>query len=484
MSRTQHPIPERTESRDFDLNIEKVLEGWMVSHAVREIIANALDEQALTGTAPVEIKQDGRDTWRIRDFGRGLRYTHLTQNENLEKQQRESEVIGRFGVGLKDALAVFDRRGVRVVLRSVHGEISLVHRAKSGFSDVTTLHARVSPPSNAGMVGTEVILSGVDAAVIHEAKRFFLRFSGEEEIESTKFGQVLKRGDAGPARIFVKGLVVAEEADFAFSYNVTALTQAMRRALNRERTNVGRTAYADRVKAMLLASESEAVADVLARDLANLAGGTSHDEVRNWNEVGIRACQILNAKRRVVFVTSEQLVKDKEMIDRAIEDGRDVITVPGTIATKLSTVKDVAGNALQSISRFAMEWSASVEFKFIPEDEMTTAERSVFRRWKDIAVLAGGLPRQFKELRVSETMRPSVAEGMNPLGLWEAGTGRVVVHRPVLQSLASFAGTFLHELTHAKSGYDDVSRDFECALTDLIGKLSARALTPDEIPHK
>ena len=35
----------------FDLNVEKVLEHWSVAFAIRELIANALDEQALTGTA-------------------------------------------------------------------------------------------------------------------------------------------------------------------------------------------------------------------------------------------------------------------------------------------------------------------------------------------------------------------------------------------------------------------------------------------------
>jgi hypothetical protein len=33
-------------AREFDLNIERVLENWTVVHALREVIANALDEQA------------------------------------------------------------------------------------------------------------------------------------------------------------------------------------------------------------------------------------------------------------------------------------------------------------------------------------------------------------------------------------------------------------------------------------------------------
>jgi hypothetical protein len=42
----------------FDLNIQKVLEHWPVSFALREFIANALDEQALTGTADPQITLD------------------------------------------------------------------------------------------------------------------------------------------------------------------------------------------------------------------------------------------------------------------------------------------------------------------------------------------------------------------------------------------------------------------------------------------
>jgi hypothetical protein len=463
--------------RHFDLNIETVLEGWSVSHAVRELIANAIDEQALTGTPTVEIERIARGTWRIRDFGRGVRHTHLTQNESPEKRAREREVIGRFGVGLKDALAVLDRRDVGVTVRSRHGEITLSHRSKAGFSDVTTLHAQVSPSPQTRMVGTEVVLNGIADRDIETARRFFLAFSNEQILETTKIGHILRRRAGAPARIYVKGLVVAEEPDFAFSYNVTSLTRPMRKALNRERTNVGRSAYSDRVKAMLLAAESSAVADVLVEDLGGLADGTSHDEVRTWSDVGLRACQIVNSSRPVVFVTADQLVRDKEMVDRAIEDGREIITVPTSIAAKLTGVHDLTGKPLQSLSQFANDWSASVEYEFVPEDALTSAERAVFGRWREIARLDGGVPRQVKAVMVSETMRPSVTEGMDPAGLWEPKTGRVIIQRAQLRRLSSFAGTLLHEFAHARTGHVDVSREFESSLTTTIGTLASQALS-------
>jgi len=85
-------------ARNFDLNIEKILEGWEVKHALRELIANALDEQVLSETKRIEIARQGR-RWHIRDFGRGVHYENLTQNENPGKLQNPGKVIGKFALG-------------------------------------------------------------------------------------------------------------------------------------------------------------------------------------------------------------------------------------------------------------------------------------------------------------------------------------------------------------------------------------------------
>lgn len=81
----------------FDLNVERVLEHWTPAHAVREIIANALDEAALSQTAAPEISKSGDKVWHVHDFGRGLRYEHLTQNEDAEKLAHPGLVVGKFG---------------------------------------------------------------------------------------------------------------------------------------------------------------------------------------------------------------------------------------------------------------------------------------------------------------------------------------------------------------------------------------------------
>jgi hypothetical protein len=101
-----------------------------------------------------------------------LKYEHLTQNENIEKLNHP-HLIGKFGVGLKDALATFYRHKVDVIIKSKFCDISLGMSPKTNFSDVITLHAYVKEPSYPSMPGTEFILNNCEDCYIEQAKSFF-----------------------------------------------------------------------------------------------------------------------------------------------------------------------------------------------------------------------------------------------------------------------------------------------------------------------
>jgi hypothetical protein len=133
---------------------------------------------------------------------------------------------------------------------------------------------------------------------------------------------------------------------------------------------------------------------------------------------------------------------------------------------------------VRDLTAYQEEWSRSFEFKFVSYDRLKTAERQVFDSWKQIVGLVGGLPEGVKEIRVSETMRPEVSTGLECQGVWEPEQGRIVIKRSQLASLDKFAGTLLHEITHAETGFSDVSREFESALTDVIGIVSEACLAP------
>lgn len=460
-------------AKKFDLNIEKILEDWEVYHAIREVIANAIDEEILTGTKKIEIFEDKKGLWHIRDFGRGLRYEHLTQKEDEEKLKNPN-VIGKFGIGLKDALATFDRKGLGVFIKSPHGDITLGKSEKHDFEDVITLHAYIYLPSDTNSIGTEFVLEGCTDKDIEKAKDLFLRFSGEKIIEQTQYGEVLEK-KREIARIYVNGVKVAEEEKFLFSYNITSLTKAIRKALNRERTNVGRSAYSERVKSILLSCKSKTIAKSLVNDLKGYQDGTLHDEL-NWADVSVHACKLLNSFEKVVFFTPEDLMYATDMVDKARSDGYEVVTIPENIKEKIRGLRDVTGNPIRDLDQFKREWNESFEFKFIEEKDMTSKEKEVFRMTDAILSFIGGKPRKVREIKISETMRMESHSFREATGLWEESTRRIIIKRDQLSSLKDYAGTLLHEISHAQSGAPDVSSEFERQLTSLIGITVSKAI--------
>jgi hypothetical protein len=461
-------------AKKFDLNIEKVLEDWEVFHALREIIANALDETILSGTKKdISIYKDEFGDWHVRDFGRGLKYVHLTQKENDEKVN-SSQIIGKFGVGLKDALATFDRRGVGVLIRSPHGDITLEKVSKSGFEDVVTLHAVVMTPSDKEMVGTDFVLSNITEEDMEAAKRMFLKFSGDVVLESTQYGQVLeKAGDV--ASIYISGVKVAEEENFLFSYNITALSAAIKKALNRERTNVGRTAYTERVKNILMACRATAVAEKMMADLSNFQKGLMKDELK-WTDVYVHGCKLLNAQQKVIFLTPNERGYAAGIVTHARRDGFKIVTIPENIRAKLKGQTDYEGNPLRDLNEFIRLWNDSFEFEFVEPSELTAKERRVFERTKEIMGLVGGKPKAVRGVKISETMRLGKSGSVEVVGVWEPDIGRIVIKRSQLSSLADYAGTLLHELAHATTDAPDVSEHFEMGLTEFLGMTAVKGL--------
>lgn len=460
--------------KKFDLNIEKVLEHWTVPHAIREIIANALDESNLTSTKQPLIYKDEEGKWHIKDFGRGLKYEHLTQNENLEKTENPDKVIGKFGVGLKDAMATFDRRNIGILIQSKYSDITIKKLSKGDFEDVVTLHAIVNDPTYPDMIGTDFTFSDLKNDDIEKAKDFFLLYSGEKTIEKTKYGELIENLNSR-SRIYVNGICVAEEENLLFSYNITSTTKKLRQSLNRERTNVGRSAYSDRVKSILLESTTPEFAELLVNDLQRIQTGNAHDELQ-WIDVQLHACKILSSQEKVMFLTAYDLMDGSKYLSYAKEEGIRIVTVPDSLAIKLETSKDLNGNQFRNLDTYSVEWNTQFEFELVKLDQLTAKEREIFN-YKDIIV--NWFPKRgnpVKEIVISATMRPDNYTGSDALGLWEPSTKRIIIKRSQLKELHSFAGTLVHELVHAHTNTDDKTIEFEFELTEMLGKLSTLIL--------
>jgi hypothetical protein len=462
--------------KKFDLNIEKILENWDTKHAVREIIANALDEQKLTNSAEIKIvKGVSSNSWIITDFGRGLKYEHFTQKENDEKLNANG-IIGKFGIGLKDALATFERKGIAVRILSKYGDITLGKSQKSGFDDLITLHAYISEASNQNLVGTEFHLTNISDFDIQEGKKLFLKFNDEPIIENTKYGSVLRKAGS-QGKIYINGVLVATEENFLFSYNITLLNASIKKAINRERTNVGRTAYANTVKSILLECQSEEIGSSLSSDLSQYSYGSSHDELK-WLDVQEHTAKILNKYKRVVFVTAEEIERGTDLVNEARQGGAEIVVIPTNLRDKIAeqNKNEDDENKVRIFTEFVHERSENFEFKLVNENDLTYSEKEIFFKKDRIFQIIGGKPYDIKSVVVSDTMQKDNVTFMQCDGVWEGATNRIIIWRPVLQSQERFLAVLLHEMAHAISGATDATRAFESELTRLLGIFSKRAI--------
>jgi hypothetical protein len=471
--------------KKFDLNIEKILENWDIKHAIREIIANAIDEQLLSKTDNIQIFKTNDNTWHIKDYGRGLRYEHFTQKENDEKLLTDG-IIGKFGIGLKDALATFERKNVTVKILSKCGDITLGKAQKSGFDDLTTLHAYISEPSNPNLQGTEFLLSNLSDTDIEQAKQLFLKFNNETVIEQTKYGQVLSK-TRNQGNIYINGVLVATEDNFLFSYNITLLNSAIKKAINRERTNVGRTAYAATVKNILLECQTREVADILTNDLRQFSLGITHDELK-WLDVQQHAASTLNKFQKVVFVTAEEIEKGTDLVEEARKGDFQVVAIPSNLRDKLieqnkiELEKQVENpekpiEIIRTFNQFVQERNENFEFKFISNSELNSNEQNTWSKKDKVLSIIGGKPWNVNEILISETMQKDDFTFRPADGLWQSSEKRVIIKRTVLESEQRFISILLHELAHAISGATDATRSFETELTRLLGVVGIKALS-------
>ncbi len=381
-------------------------------------------------------------------------------------------LIGRFGIGLKDALATFYRKKATVLLKSKFGDFTTETSEKHGFEDILTLHAIISPPSDPNLKGTDVILGNIIPEDIMKAKELFLKFSGEELVEATDYGDVYKN-TKDKAFIYINGVKVAEEENFLFNYNITSITAQIKKALNRERTNVGRNAYRDRVMKILLSCTSEKIAELLMEDLKKIEQGTNRDEL-NWIDVQKHAVRILSSKTNSIFVTSSEIQSSFMAIDDAKSRGLNIITIPNQLREKIHNLKDISGDPIRDISQFFKEERESFKFKYIDPKDLNDSEKNIFRLTDKIFEVIGGKPKKVRDLKISETMRKDPITYRETEGLWERSTGTIIIKRSTLSTLEKYCGTLIHEVGHCLSNSEDISREFELELTRLIGIVVAR----------
>lgn len=468
------PTGSDAESRYYDLNAgNENLTHWKLEHALRELIANALDEQRETETESIEVFWDEGGRLHIRDYGRGLEESHLVVG-GAKLKEKDSNAIGHFDAGLKDALSVFYRDKIKVEFHSKHLYSQRLAWREKG-ENTKTIHVELKPVPDSSFVGTEFSLEGIPTASVDKATSLFLFFQDRKPIEVVKddsggiLGEIYE-AVSGESYLYVNGQQMSEAKNFLFSYNLLNVSGRVKSAPGRDRQLRTFEPYKKQIVKLLRNAKSTTVIDALVEDLER-PRDQSHEE-QAWTEVRLIASENRHSKgTNFVYITHEEL-KSLSAYDREIAEGFGYeFSEPMTLTEMRSFLsKFPDAKTLETIRK---DYDQGFEFEWVEPQDLSDDELSNFTLAVESAkrtLSEGGLKHDFT-VRVSETLMVS-SSGIDTLGLWCPDEREIVLKRSVLLDLQQTYITVFHEFAHAQHGYSDNTRDFEDDLGDMIGLLA------------
>lgn len=452
----------------LDLNIKKVLEDWTPEDAIREFISNALDETILSNASQEpEIYKDRKGNWHIRDFGRGLHSEDFIQNENEEKKNKK-DIIGKYGVGLKDAIATLDRNNIKFEILSLDNKFYCEYRIKAGGSQEKTLHI-VCEKNRERIEGTDIIVACSDE-VIQKAKEKFCKYSNFNLIAETKYGDILEKKD-GISIIYLNGLEIARSEEFLFSYNITKPNSKIKEKLNRERKNVGKSAYSDRIQDIILSTENSVMMD---RFFKKLRSQNTRNEL-GYPKVQQHVIKYFNNKgfggKEILFANQTEItIKSADITDLRESKNIEIIPVSEKVYSNIEEKNIKSEKKINTLDEYYRREEESFEPKCIEVEELTEEEKKIFNAKKEIFKVFP-LPIKVEKIKIAEQLYNKNND--RTLGLWDEEEKTIYILRKQLYSLESYLGTLLHEMNHAKAGNMDATRAFESDLTETLGILAA-----------
>lgn len=445
-------------TRDFDLNIKRILTTWKIPHACRELVANALDEHVLRKLDTKDVLIDLKDKClTIKDQGYGITKYHFVQDENAEKLSnfKNLHIIGHFGVGLKDAVAVLTREGRALEIKSKHGRYTFEYKHKHGHEDVITLHVVIHSDVPRDFVGTEITVQPFTKEELKQTKDLFLKFSEREVLFECSYGQVLSNDQDGVSSIYVKGLRIDENQHYQFSYNIHELNKALREKMSRDKNSIPMGVYSTIIKKILTSTTNQ---DRLYRKIEELVQQGDKKDLKTdigYKDVTVHFTKNMASK---VILTQEQW-RSNPMVYDEIKDRAQIVSkeqydiIMRAPDRKCITITEVKNIGIQHDEEVAYaNMSPSEKETFDIGNKVIQSNPDIFGTFSK--------PKIVQNLEV----RGKSVNGVN------SKEGICIDYKQLKIGGYAYFGTLAHEHAHKKSGAMDCTREFERCLTNMLGK--------------
>jgi hypothetical protein len=188
--------------------------NWTLAHAVREIIANALDSEAEHG-AKFSIKYD-EDQQRLIVRNEDIKVDPKALYFGESSKRNDDRFVGQYGEGLKLAMLVFARNDLDVRIKNGDSETWKPLIEKDGLG-VETLCVDITKAKRAEN-NFEVVIPGITEEFWEMMQGWFLRLKAPCDVHHTSVGELLDDPEF-TGKIYVRGVYVTTREKYDFGYN-------------------------------------------------------------------------------------------------------------------------------------------------------------------------------------------------------------------------------------------------------------------------
>jgi hypothetical protein len=327
----------------IDLNIgTRCLDNWENHHAIRELIANAMDEHIISKiTKPISINHS-KNKCEIIDYGSGITKSSFVIQSNSNKLNNE-KLIGQFGFGMKDAICVLCKNDIDVTIYTKDFIFTPSYTQRANTSDITlhiTFKTNNDYDDDDDNYGTKIVLNNIKKADIEKAKDYFIDFT---TIKFDKlYSESIMKLSTDSQYIFVnKFRICKTKKNTYFSYNIKKTKDVMK-LFNRDRGDkeylTFRKIIGTNLKDIDIYNDRYST-EKLRKGIQKVF---ESDNLREFNQIDIirNILSQFNNSDEYIFVDvkDRELVKKKKYINKIKDSGRKIMFIGSGILKKINSV--------------------------------------------------------------------------------------------------------------------------------------------------
>jgi len=424
------------QSITYPISVSQYVSYWNTWDIVREIVSNALDTQT-----PVKITREN-DNLVISDNGTGFSIEALIMGISTKPDET---AIGQFGEGLKIGLLVCSRLNIDVEIYTSNLKF-WNETTKIGNTDVLKICYQ---ETGKHVVGTKVILKSWYPEN-EDYKDRFLFTNPQNILISTDNGNILVNPQSD---IYVKGVSLASNPGFSFSYNITSNSVKM----NRDRKSVNMSDLFTGIGEIWNKIEDS---KLWVKFWESVKSGKHENSVylsrHNMTNETFATCQ--HAFYRT-FGTKPALVQDDSEYSEIKHRGYTPIfdsIFGGQLRWFVRDFVPYAYQILEELNKQEIIWVSSHKMDDTQKDTISTLRKVCKRYGFD-----------------SKMIRGANLSNHHARGLYNPRDGFIYIDVSCLYDLVESIGILLHEISHAVTNGNDLTDTHVRGIQSISGKIIA-----------